>query len=106
MGNSMTATSKVNPVRRYMFLIEKPPYLDPNSKVIVDMFVEIGELTPSVAVEQAGKFGLRTRFNPRLHPKPLVISGEDLDLTAEGLEKYLESLDAEAFVRFVEKAEI
>lgn len=105
---SMTATSKVNPVRRYVFLIEKPPYLDPNSKVTVDMFSEImGEgIDFATATDKIASFLLRTRFNPRLHPKPLMISGEDLELTAEGLEAYLESLPGEDFVKFIEKAEI
>ena len=99
-------SSKVNPVRRYMFLMEKPPYFDPNSNVVVDLFMEVTEVTPTEAMENMGKFSLRTRYNPRLHPKPLMISGEDLELTAEGLEAYLQSLSGEDFVRFVEKAEI
>ena len=98
-------TSKTNTIRKYVFTLRTDSDFFGNT-LTTDCFLETTDITPTSLAEKVNSIALRLRFNPDSYPHILMISGEDLDMTRETLETYINSMEVDEQKTFLEKAKI
>lgn len=97
----MRVTNKVNQLRKYMFIARTTGISD--KLVDIDAFTELDN--PNEFVEVETKFSMRIRLNPDMYPKPLMITGENLEMDHQGLDDFLNLMTEPQLKRFLKRAE-
>lgn len=98
-------TSKTNTIRKYVFTLRKESDFFGNT-LTTDCFLETTDIEPESLAKTVNLIAIRLRFNPDSYPHMLMISGEDLDMTRETLETYINSMEVDEQKTFLEESQI
>lgn len=77
-----------------------------NSNLTTDCFLEITDLNATELSSKISSIVLRLRFNPDMYPHLLSIHGDDLHMTREILESYINNMEVDELTSFLEGSKI